>query len=626
MQENMTISFPNKTDFVKDNTSLESSLENNSQIDVNGLDDSNSGVIFSDASINETINDSLDQSLEVQPYEPNAVIKISNPSSQQKASSSIIPQSVSASVTTSNKELDSVTGMSNSNSYEIKPGEFLSTIALRELGNEDLWREFVDENGQTFTEESAKLIQPGQIVYLPDNKTTDTVTSDSNSLPFTANNQTIVEALREAIIGQESNYNYKAVNQDSGALGFAQVMPLNIPSWSQEALGYEISADKFLNNPNLQLQIIDYKLNQYYQQAIIDSNGNRDIAVQRVASAWYSGDPNLYTLTNPQYYNGAEYPSIANYTQSVLDKFNEAYEDKDLEIATLSPENVDNSNKSEISNPIPSTPNPENLIVKDAPDSYSDLFKTEFEKEKELLNEDYRNMVLESASEVASEGLENILFSSPITYFTDIIPRYEIDDIFTSTTWDYAEKYGDEGAKRLLDDHEDFLLKAADHYGIDGRAIAGVIRWEYEQNYPSRRLDLYSYGLAKNDKSFLSGTGWGKMHFDTAENILKEEGKYPSKSELADILALAPSAIDMIAKEMQRAVKAYEPYTDIHDDPAILATIYNIGLENVTPNSNPKVQSGKIDVNDFPFLEDKVEEMGLWVSNNLDELEPYKTV
>ena len=116
MQENITISFPNNSDLVKDNTSLESSLEDSSQINVNGLDHSNSGLIFSDASISETINDSLNQSLEVQPYEPDAVIKISNLSSQQETSNSIIPQSVSASVTASNNELDSVTGMDMNNS------------------------------------------------------------------------------------------------------------------------------------------------------------------------------------------------------------------------------------------------------------------------------------------------------------------------------------------------------------------------------------------------------------------------------------------------------------------------------------------------------------------------------
>ncbi len=135
----------------------------------------------------------------------------------------------------------------------------------------------------------------------------------------------VSDALREAIIGQESGYNYRSVNPDSGALGFAQVMPANIPSWSRAALGYEISASQFLNSPDLQIRIINHKLNQYYQSAISASGGNMDTAVRRVASAWYSGNPDYYTLTNPQYSNGRQYPSIASYTLQVLERFRQAY-------------------------------------------------------------------------------------------------------------------------------------------------------------------------------------------------------------------------------------------------------------------------------------------------------------
>ncbi|MEG4304793.1 S8 family serine peptidase [Microcoleus sp. D3_18a_C4] len=144
--------------------------------------------------------------------------------------------------------------------------------------------------------------------------------------PNMAKTGSIVKALQIAIFGQESGYNYAAVNSDSGALGIAQVMPENIPSWSREALGYPITANQFLNSPDLQLKIVAYKLNQYYQQAIAASGGNVDIAVRRVASDWYSGNPNLYNNTSPQYTNGVQYPSIANYTLSVLGKFKQAYD------------------------------------------------------------------------------------------------------------------------------------------------------------------------------------------------------------------------------------------------------------------------------------------------------------
>ncbi len=130
-----------------------------------------------------------------------------------------------------------------------------------------------------------------------------------------------VVALRRAIIGQESNANFLAVNPHSGALGYGQVMPFNVPSWTREALGYTVSTQDFLNSPEIQLQVIDYKLNQYWQAAWQVSGGDEDVTVRQVASRWYSGNPYYYTSTRPQYYNGHPYPSISDYGFSVLRRY-----------------------------------------------------------------------------------------------------------------------------------------------------------------------------------------------------------------------------------------------------------------------------------------------------------------
>jgi hypothetical protein len=132
---------------------------------------------------------------------------------------------------------------------------------------------------------------------------------------------TEVEALSKAIISQESRANYKAINPDSGALGYAQIMPENLPDWSYAALGYEVSPEKFLDDPQLQRQIIEHRLELYWQEALMVSGGDREQAVLRVASHWYSGDPSLYTSSHSQLYNGTEYPSIAEYSQEILKKW-----------------------------------------------------------------------------------------------------------------------------------------------------------------------------------------------------------------------------------------------------------------------------------------------------------------
>ncbi|MBD1863774.1 MULTISPECIES: lytic transglycosylase domain-containing protein [Trichocoleus] len=130
-----------------------------------------------------------------------------------------------------------------------------------------------------------------------------------------------VIALRRAIIGQESGANFRAVNRHSGALGYGQVMPANIPSWTKEALGHSITASEFLNSPELQLQVIDFKLNQYWQAALVASNGDEAIAVRRVASHWYSGKPYRYNHTTASYYGGHRYPSVAEYTLAILQRY-----------------------------------------------------------------------------------------------------------------------------------------------------------------------------------------------------------------------------------------------------------------------------------------------------------------
>lgn len=135
-----------------------------------------------------------------------------------------------------------------------------------------------------------------------------------------------VEALSRAIIGQESSNESKSLNSHSGALGLAQIMPANLSAWSQDILGYRLTPDEFLNNPELQLKIIEHKLSEYWQEALADSDGDEEVAVLRVASYWYSGNPNNYTSTVPQSYqakNGKlhRYPSVSEYSKLVLKKY-----------------------------------------------------------------------------------------------------------------------------------------------------------------------------------------------------------------------------------------------------------------------------------------------------------------
>ena len=128
--------------------------------------------------------------------------------------------------------------------------------------------------------------------------------------------QVSIDGARKAIVGKESGNNFQAVNPDSGALGFAQVMPENVGPWSREILGRTISQREFLRSPDLQMAIINGKLEKYFAQESAKGYSG-DVLLRRVASIWYSGRAGLYNNTRPQYYGAGTYPSIANYTLDV---------------------------------------------------------------------------------------------------------------------------------------------------------------------------------------------------------------------------------------------------------------------------------------------------------------------
>ena len=118
-----------------------------------------------------------------------------------------------------------------------------------------------------------------------------------------------------AISGQESGGNYRARNPTSGAMGKYQIMPGNLggsrSGWDYEALGRDISVNQFMSSPQLQEQIAQYKLRQYYNK----------YGPAGAAIAWYAGPGAAQkfiasgrTSRNPE----GNYPSVDSYMNSIL--------------------------------------------------------------------------------------------------------------------------------------------------------------------------------------------------------------------------------------------------------------------------------------------------------------------
>lgn len=95
-----------------------------------------------------------------------------------------------------------------------------------------------------------------------------------------------IAQLLKAVGQTESSGNYGALGKPTRrgdrAFGKYQVMGANIPAWSKEVLGMELTPEQFLNNPQAQDAIARAKLGSYYNKT-----GN----IEDAASMWFSGRP-----------------------------------------------------------------------------------------------------------------------------------------------------------------------------------------------------------------------------------------------------------------------------------------------------------------------------------------------
>jgi hypothetical protein len=126
--------------------------------------------------------------------------------------------------------------------------------------------------------------------------------------------------LRNAIITKESGANYSAVNPDSGALGIGQVMPENVPEWTQRHLGRSMTPQEFLANPAAQERVVSGQIAQNLQD-LRSAGYEGEELIRRAAAIWYAGNHKLWNDTRPQYYNGRKYPSIAEYTADIWKRY-----------------------------------------------------------------------------------------------------------------------------------------------------------------------------------------------------------------------------------------------------------------------------------------------------------------
>jgi hypothetical protein len=198
------------------------------------------------------------------------------------------------------------TNLTNLQNLERKVDQFIAddpdfSISIYKKQNPELENEINEMLQETTSTELAKFLWK----------------SDFNNDLSKSQNDSIVN-IAEAIAIQESggNYNARGPVVQSGmykgerALGKYQIMPGNLPSWSMDALGYEVTPEEFMESPQLQDAIAHHRLNIEWQKY-----GNPE----DVASVWFSGRP-LSKAGNASDVTGTTVP---RYVQNVIYNLNQ---------------------------------------------------------------------------------------------------------------------------------------------------------------------------------------------------------------------------------------------------------------------------------------------------------------
>jgi hypothetical protein len=136
-----------------------------------------------------------------------------------------------------------------------------------------------------------------------------------------ATTEGILNALVSSIVSQESSGNHSLKHPVSGALGMGQVLPSNLPEWTTETFGREVSPEQFLASRDIQYYVIRQKLLQYYLRGIKASSGDLYTAIRRVAAQWYSGQPDAIDSVK----SVATGPSVQQYSLDILGRFQNFY-------------------------------------------------------------------------------------------------------------------------------------------------------------------------------------------------------------------------------------------------------------------------------------------------------------
>lgn len=115
----------------------------------------------------------------------------------------------------------------------------------------------------------------------------------------------LVEALRQAAPQTDTS--------NDGLYSVWQVKAENIPRWSQQCLGRELTPTQFQDSPVTARSVLVCVMRDVMNEQITASNNNEFTAVERAAAWWMTGDPGQYNSS-----------ATGPYAQKVLDFYKQS--------------------------------------------------------------------------------------------------------------------------------------------------------------------------------------------------------------------------------------------------------------------------------------------------------------
>ena len=135
-----------------------------------------------------------------------------------------------------------------------------------------------------------------------------------------------IDTFINAIAGNESGGEsdpQRARNDRTNASGRTQIHPDSLERWSKDILGREVTPAELRESPQIQDLITRTMLGRFLKQEM-DKGYTGELLLRRVASEWYSGDPDLYDNPNGQGPSGTE-PSVLDYTTDILGRYKSSF-------------------------------------------------------------------------------------------------------------------------------------------------------------------------------------------------------------------------------------------------------------------------------------------------------------